>query len=327
MGTAELGGRVPRRIRLVLAVLTAALSLAAAPPAGAASAPPTLGTVTTTVSGVPGTLAVGSAFDPAFTVQSSSDESVQVVDMCLGMWNFAQHGHQQTRGIEVWWQDPDSGGWVESSAVDNTGEWTLDRSGGIVTIPPHGSVTMHLYIAMSDKAKQGTEYLDAEGACSYRLLDSSGTAVSGVLNDQAPQTSFAYGIANGTANTTGSPTPQPPAAPASTAAAPPAQQQAAPPNTPAADSAGTSVPSQAASPPPSAAATQTPATAAPLIVTAPKPTGRQVPFNATGGGSADSGMDAVPLTVIAAALATFAGAAFVIHRRRTGYGEDPDEER
>lgn len=297
-----------RRNCLALAATTALLALVTAPSVAAATAtassnPGYTATVTTTISGVPSHLAVDDTFEPTFTIKSNSVDSIEVLDVCLGMWNMEQGGFSQTKGITVAWQDPSSGAWVDSSNVDSSGEWTLDRSNGIATIPPYGTGTVRTRVTMSGAAKRGIEHIDANGVCAYALFDSSGANVSGVLEYNFPQTTFDFGSTNSILMT---PTDQPtysyvPVPVETTAAvvAPPAS------TTPAA--------APSPSPPPSAKQTS----AAPSVVlVAPSPTGSKFALNATSGDSNGSRMDAVPLTVTAAALLTFAGAAIVIHRRR-----------
>jgi hypothetical protein len=301
---------VSRRNCLALAATTALLAFATAPAAAAATAtassnPGFTATVTTTISGVPAHLAIDDTFEPILTIKSGSADSIEVLDVCLGMWNLEQGGFSQTRGITVAWQDPSSGGWVDSSNIDSNGEWTLDRSDGITTIPPYGTGTVRVRVTMSGAAKRGTEHIDANGVCAYALFDSSGASVPGLLDYNFPQKSFSYGATNSvfsppTDQATYSYSPAP--APVQTTAAVVAQ----PPST---------APAVAPSPSPSPSMEQTSATpsAAPV---APSPTGSKFALNATGGDSNGSRMDAVPLTVTAAALLTFAGAAIVIHRRR-----------
>ena len=312
-----------RRNCLALAATTTLLALATAPSVAASTATTSTatttttatstttassntgiaGTVTTTMSGVPSHLAVDDTFETILTIRSGSADSIEVIDVCLGMWNPDQDGFSQTEGIVVAWQDPSSGAWVDSSRVDANGEWTLDRSDGITVIPPYGSDKVRVRVTMGGAAQLGTEHIDANGVCAYALFDSSGANVPGVLNYNFPQKSFSYGPSNsvfspstGQATSSDSPTP------VQTTAAVVAQ----PPST---------VPAEAPSASPSPSAEQTSATpsAAPA---APSPTGSKFPLNTAGGDSNSPRMNAVPLTVTAAALLTFAGAAMVIHRRR-----------
>ena len=284
------------------------LGLVSAPSASASSDPPTVGTVTTTMSSVPSHLMVDDAFDPVLTITSTSADSIEVVDVCMGLWNTAQNGFSQTKGISVEWQDPSTGAWVDSSHVDANGEWTLDRSGGIITIPPYGTVSLQAHVTMTGAAKRGTEHIDANGVCAYAITDSTGTNIPGVLDYNVPQTTFSYGASNSVRATpsTDQPTYSSPAAspvnaPVVVTTPPPAS----------------TTPATAPSPPPSPSAEQTSANADDTsLPAAPSPTGSKLAFNATNGGSTGSGMDAVPLTVTAAALLTFAGAAIIIHRRR-----------
>lgn len=301
-----------RRICLALAATTALLALATAPSASAASEPPTVGAITTTMSGMPSHLAVGGTFEPTFTISSTSADRVKVLGLCMGMWNMAQAGFAQSKGISILWQDPSSGAWAASSYVDPSGTWTLDGgSAGITTIPPHGTLKVRVRITMTGAAKRGTEHVLANGVCSYAIIDASGTNIPGVLDDNTPQTTFAYGSSNSGRTTT--PTQQA----TSSYTASPVNKAVVVTTTPA-----SMTPEAAPSPSPSPSAEQTSAIAA-TSPAAPSPTGSKLAFDATGGGSTGSGMDAVPLTVTAAALLTFAGAALIIHRRR--HFDDPPD--
>jgi hypothetical protein len=289
-------------------------ALATAPSASASSDPPTVGTVTTTISGVPSHLTVGGAFEPTLTITSTSADSIEVIDVCAGMWNTAQDGFSQTAGINVEWQDPSTGAWVASSKVASNGEWTLDRSGGVITIPPYGTVSVQAHVTMTDAALRGTEHIDANGVCAYAIIDSSGTNVPGALDYNFPQTAFSYGTLNSVRSTpsTNQPTYSP-------AYSPPAASPVDTPVVVATPPPAGTTPAAVPSPPPSPSAEQTSASAD-TSPAAPSPTGSKLAFNATTGGSTGSGMDAVPLTVTAAALLTFAGAAIILHRKRGSDG-------
>ncbi len=311
-----------RRNCLALAATTTLLALATAPAVAASTAatsttatstttassnPANAGTVTTSMSGVPAYLPVDSTFETTLTIRSGSVDTIEIIDVCLGLWNPDQDGHSQTDGIDVAWQDPSSGVWVDSSRVEADGQWTLDRRDGIITIPPYGTARVRVLVTMGEAAQRGTEHIDANGVCAYSLFDSSGTNVSGVLEYNFPQKSFSYGPSNAvfsppTDQATDSDSTAPVQTTAAVLAQPPSTAPAAPPSP---------------SPTPSAEQTSATPSAAPA---APSPTGSKFPLNTAGGDSNGSRMDAVPLTVTAAALLTFAGAAMVIHRRR-GTGE------
>jgi hypothetical protein len=301
--------------------LTAAPGLAAGATPTATATPtsaPTLGGISTTISGVPGHVAVDGGFTVTVTVTSTSSYYVIAEDLYIGMWNLAQGGFSQTKGITVLWKDPGTGQWRGSDSIAANGGWGL-MPGGQVDIPPHGTLSYQVHIALGDNAKQGTEHLDCSGVSAWSLVDGQGNQPpTQTLDYNQAQTTFVYGSADGGSTGGGAATTAPATGPAE------GLLQVAPPSSssPPTSSAASS-PSQAAAVQSQSPSAQGPSTSAPPAATGKAAIGgpnspgpSQVDTTAMGA----SGGSALPLALIGLLIVTGTATGLLMSRRsRTRY--------
>ncbi|MFD9124889.1 hypothetical protein [Kitasatospora sp. NPDC059571] len=305
-----------RSTRLAAVPAAALLALAGAAPA-AEAAQGHNGQTVTTLSGVPASLPVGGSFQMTFTVNSTSPYRIVVYDLFLALWNTAQEGFSQPKGVTVLWDDPSTGSWRSSDHVNDNGGWVLSEPNGRLEIPPHGSLSVHLRISLSSDAARGTFHLGTNGVSGYSLLTTSGASVQGALdNYNYPMTTFRYG--------SGGPAPsRTPAPPRTTSAGRPAAAANAPGSTAAASPTTTTAPAAAASPPVGtapASATSTAASVPPSAATGAA-TATAAPLATTG----SSRSTALPWTAggLAVLAATAGGGAVLARRRRSAAAGTP----
>ena len=147
---AQAGSRPPGRGQN-----TAATYLPAATPEASAN------NMYTTVLGVPATLPVGGTFDLTEELRWDSFFPIQITGLGLSMSSSAA-GTAPTQGIDVLWQDPETGVWRQSDTVDDAaGSWSITEPNKLLIVPPKGTLDVHLKITMGTAAVVGTEYIDA----------------------------------------------------------------------------------------------------------------------------------------------------------------------
>jgi len=222
----------------------------AARAASAGSTPSDGGGVTAGIGGVPSRLPVGGSFTLTVTVKSTSPYKVLVEDLYISMWNTAQAGLSQTKGITATWKDSSTGAWRASSGVDANGGWSLAPQGEVY-IAPKGTFAWQVRIAMSSAAKQGTEHIQTSGVSAWALVDpATGQGVGATLDYNLVQTSFTYGSGSGSGGGSGSTSGGGGTTTHTTAPARPAKTTARPSHSP----SRSAEPSRSASTPPSPSA-------------------------------------------------------------------------
>ncbi|GAA4876474.1 hypothetical protein [Kitasatospora terrestris] len=234
-----------RPARRVVVLAAAALLLLLLP--GSASAAGN-GSISTTMTGVPGSLPVGGSFTVTMTVRSTSQYRINVTGFYLSMWNFAQQGGRQDTGITVLWNDPATGAWRASDHVEGNGGWSLNERERVLFIEPHGSMTVRATVTFGPDASRGTVHVLGNGVISYSLMNGP-QYVYGTLDSigSSPTATFRYGGgAAAPAPTTRSAAPK--ATASRTAAAVPSASRAA-------VSPSSAAPAAVASPSPSASTT------------------------------------------------------------------------
>jgi hypothetical protein len=301
---------------MVAAALSAgaAVALTAVPgqPALASASPMATGTagiggIGTAISGVPAHLAVGGGFTATITVSSTSSYFIVVEDLYIGMWNLGQGGFSQTEGITVAWKDPATGQWRGSDNVDSNGGWGL-MPGGQVEIPPHGTLSYQVHIAMSGEARQGTEHLDCSGVSAWSLVDGNGDQPpTQTLDYNQAQTTFTFGSGSaGGGNPGGG---NGPTTPTTSQAERPVQ--AAPSPSPSSAAPSPSATTQSQSPTPAAPSTTAPAANAPVPAAAHSTPPSQVDTTAT----SESGDAALPLALVGLLIVTGTAVGMLMSRR------------
>ncbi|MFJ8045841.1 hypothetical protein ACIRBX_35550 [Kitasatospora sp. NPDC096147] len=165
--------------------------------AGAArAAEPRNGKISTTLTGLPATLAVGGTFELSMTLTSTSPHRVQPGGFALALTNDARTTGTPTDGITVLWQDPANGSWRPSDRVDPGGRWHLLEAPGAVTIQPRGTLTVRARITLNAKAAKGGYRVSSSGVESPRLISVGEDLAGGGLEDddqQPAQAAFHYG--------------------------------------------------------------------------------------------------------------------------------------
>ncbi|MFG2822214.1 hypothetical protein ACGFX4_22635 [Kitasatospora sp. NPDC048365] len=247
-----------RPARRAVALAAAALLLLLLP--GSASAAGN-GSISTTMTGVPGSLPVGGSFTVTMTVRSTSQYRINVTGFYLSMWNFAQQGGTQDTGITVLWNDPATGAWRSSDHVEGNGGWSLNERERVLFIEPHGSMTVRATVTFGPDAARGTVHVLGNGVISYSLMNGP-QYVYGTLDSigSSPTATFRYGGgAAAPAPTTRSAAPKATAS-RSAAAVPSASRAAASPST--ASPSAEASPSPSPSPSPSTTAQVSPSPSA-----------------------------------------------------------------
>ncbi|WP_157436256.1 hypothetical protein [Actinospica robiniae] len=182
---------------VTLAVATTAVVFTGSQGAQASTAtPPPAGAATASFSGIPSHLAVGGSFTVTVTVKSSSPDRIVAEDAFIGMWNKAQGGFEQTKGITVTFKNPTTGAWEPPSSIDSNGSWNYDYANP-PTIAPHGTFTWEAHVTIGAPAKQGTEHVITNGIGSWTLETATGEPTPGLLDYNMPQTTFGYGSGTG----------------------------------------------------------------------------------------------------------------------------------
>lgn len=192
------------RRAVVVAAAAASAVIAGGRSAQASTAvPPDAGAVTASFGGIPSHLAVGSSFTVTVTVRSGSPDRIIAEDVFIGMWNTAQGGTAQTKGITVTFEDPTTGAWKPPSSIDANGTWQYDYANP-PTIAPHGTFTWEAHVSMTSSAKQGTEHIITNGISGWSLETATGQPTDGLLDYNSPQTTFGFGSGSGSTGSTGS---------------------------------------------------------------------------------------------------------------------------
>jgi hypothetical protein len=223
---------VQRRTGLVAAALSGVLAgtgtgtVYGAAPARAAEAPvseASVGSISTTIDGVPAQVTVGDSFSPLFTIHSTSGYRIEVQDFYFSITNDAAQDTNAGVGIDVQWKDPATGIWRTSSSEPDGGVWALSEPAHTVWIAPHGSLTIRLFITMNGAATRGPDALATTGISAYSLFNSAGVNVPGLLGYNHAQAAFYFGApSNGTGSGSSVPTGN-----ASSSAVPPGAGQGA----------------------------------------------------------------------------------------------------
>jgi hypothetical protein len=214
---------VPGRTALVSAAIGSVLAAAvwAAPPAGADGTPsPGIGSIATTIGGVPAKVTVGGSFSPTFTIRSTSADRIEVEGFSFSL---TSPGADSTpdptdgSGIDVLWKDPATGAWRSSSAEPVGGVWALSEPPHAVWIPPHGSLSIRLYVTMNGAAARGPAVITTTGICAYSLFTIGGVNISGELGYNHAHAQFYFGApSNGTGAPITAPTASTPDTPSAT---------------------------------------------------------------------------------------------------------------
>jgi hypothetical protein len=195
---------VPRRTALVAAALSGVLTgavygatpaRAAEPPAGEAA----IGSISTSIGGMPAQVSVGGSFSPLFTIRSSSGYRIEVEDFFFSIASAVEDDTNAGVGVDVRWKDPATGTWRISSSEPDAGTWALSESARAVWIAPHGSLSIRLFITMNGAATRGPQTLATTGISAYSLFNASGSNVPGILGYNHAQADFYFGApSNGT---------------------------------------------------------------------------------------------------------------------------------
>jgi hypothetical protein len=207
---------------LAAAALAGAATLALAGPAraetrAAATAEASANNMYATVLGVPATLPIGGTLDLTEELRWDSYFPIQITGLGVSMWSSVA-GTAPTQGIDVLWQDPETGAWRQSDTVDDAdGSWAITEPDKLLIVPPKGTLDVHLKITMGAAAAVGTEHLDA-GQFDYANT-LSGALLRGSTISHPAQAQFQFGadLAGGFGGPTEPPTPTGPAAIATTA--------------------------------------------------------------------------------------------------------------
>jgi hypothetical protein len=211
---------VPGRTALGVVALGSVLAATvfAAPPA-AADSTPSPGSITTTIDGVPAKVTVGGSFSPTFTIRSTSADRIEVQDFSFSITSPGADSTPDpadSSGIDVLWKDPATGIWRSSSARPIGGVWALSEPAHAVWIPPHGSLSVRLYITMNGAAARGPAVITTTGICAYSLFTLGGVNVAGELGYNHAHAQFYFGApSNGTGSST-APGPSTPDTPGAT---------------------------------------------------------------------------------------------------------------
>ena len=215
---------MPGRTALLATALGGVLAgaLLTAPPATADSTPspsPGLGSITTTIGGVPAKVTVGGSFSPTFTIHSTSADRIEVEDFAFSITSPGGDGATEpagNSGINVLWKDPATGIW-RLSAEPASGVWALSEPPHTVWIPPHGSLSIRLYVTMNGAAARGPALITTTGICAYSLFTAGGVNVPGELGYNHAHAQFYFGApSNGSGSTTTAPATSAPGTPSAT---------------------------------------------------------------------------------------------------------------
>lgn len=180
--------------RAVAAAAAAAVAVLAGGQGAQAStaAPSDGGAITASFGGIPSHLAVGGSFTVTVTVRSNSPDRIITEGVYIGLWNTAQGGFEQTKGITVTFKDPTTGAWEPASSIESNGTWSYDYANP-PTVAPHSTFTWEAHVSMNSAAKQGTEHIITNGIGDWSLETATGQPTDATLDYDFAQSTFGFG--------------------------------------------------------------------------------------------------------------------------------------